>query len=259
MIDFDAQIIAITGATRGIGAATAKVLADAGATVYICGRSAADLQDLAASSASIIGTVVDVQDEDAVEAWIEAIGSEQGRLDVLINNAGVLGPKCPLDQTTVAAFRKTLDINVVGAFATTRAAYPWLRKAPRPVVINLSSSVGRQGRANWGAYSISKFAVEGLTEVTADELGEYGACVVSLNPGGTATAMRAKAYPEEDPQSLPSTNDVAATIALLIAGLSPAQNDAKFASRDLFEPAQRFLTQKKLPEGLVLSTIHDGE
>lgn len=233
MRQLDETIVAITGAGRGIGAAAARRLASGGARVFICGRTTEQLEVVAADSASIVPTTVDIRDDDAVATWIDTIADQAGRLDVLINNAGVLGPKKRLDDTPVDQWRDTIDINVNGTFIVTRRAFALLDQSSRPLIINVSSSVGRRGRGQWGAYSVSKFGVEGIAEVAADELGDQG-CVVTLNPGGTATDMRAKAYPDEDPETLPSPDEVGATMELLVTSLTPDQNGAKYSSRALF-------------------------
>lgn len=234
MREFDDLVVVITGGGRGIGAATARQLAEQGARVFICGRTESELRETAQSASGISWRALDIRDEEAVNEWVESIGEEMGRVDVLINNASILGPRARLDETEVDAWRATLDINITGTFLMTRAAYPWLRKSEYPLVINLSSSVGRRGRASWGAYSISKFGAEGLAEVAAEELADAQAAVISLNPGGTATKMRAQAYPEEDPQVLPAAEEVAETITLLVALITPAENGAKYSSRQLF-------------------------
>lgn len=247
MRHFDELVVAITGGNRGIGAATAVEVASQGAQVHICGRTSEELRAVASQSPRIEAMALDIRDERAVQTWMERIKKGSGRLDVLINNAGVLGPKKRLGETEVQAFRQTIDVNVVGTFVVIRAAYPLLKAAEEPLMINLSSSVGRRGRASWGAYSISKFAVEGLSEVAADELSEVSGCVVSLNPGGTATEMRAEAYPDEDPATLPEPREVAATIRLLIRVLGPEQNGGKYSSRDLFDYVERSVEPADLP------------
>lgn len=234
MRDYKDLVVVITGGGRGIGAATAKGLGEEGARVFICGRTESELRQVAEGSSRISWRALDIRDEGAVRDWVKSIGEQEGRIDVLINNASILGPRASLDETGVEAWRETLDINITGTFLMTREAYPWLRESRYPLVINLSSSVGRHGRAKWGAYSISKFGAEGLAEVAADELADADAVVVSLNPGGTATKMRAEAYPEEDPAVLPDAQEVAGTLKLLVKLLSPAQNGAKYSSRQLF-------------------------
>lgn len=229
------SVIAITGGGRGIGAAAAELLAEAGGRVYICSRTRTQLDAVAGSQSAVSATTVDIRDEGAVDRWMGTIEDEAGRLDVLVNNASILGPKRHLDETEVDDWRRTIDINVNGTFVVTRRAYPLLRASETPLVINLSSSVGRKGRGGWGAYSVSKFAVEGLAEVAADELAGQRGCVVTLNPGGTATEMRAEAYPDEDPTTLPSPAKVGATIRLLAERLGPKQNGNKYSSRALFD------------------------
>ncbi len=242
----DDAIAVITGGTRGIGAATARLLAEQGTAVYACGRSPKGVQALQEISDNIEASRVDIRDADAVDHWMDSIADEAGRIDVLINNAGVLGPRAALDDTEIEEWRKTIDINVNGTFIVTRRAYPLLRDSARPMVINLSSSVGRSGRGRWGAYSVSKFAVEGLAEVAADELGDE-ACVVTLNPGGTATDMRAEAYPDEDPDTLPEPSEVAQTIQLLATRLTPEQNGLKYSSRPLFDVVDDDMAAGELP------------
>lgn len=235
MRQIDELVVAITGGGRGIGAAAARLFGGAGADVYICARSSEEIEAVAADEESIRGETVDITDRRGVREWMDSIEQQAGRLDVLINNAGVLGPRETLEHTDVDEWRRTIDVNVNGTFIVTRRAYPLLKCADSPMILNLSSSVGRAGRAEWGAYSVSKFAVEGLTEVAADELADHGGCVVSLNPGATATAMRANAYPDEDPSTLPEPRKIAATVGLLVQRLTPEQNGLKYTSRPLFE------------------------
>ncbi|RAL23557.1 YciK family oxidoreductase [Lujinxingia litoralis] len=232
------KVALVTGASRGIGRACAELLAQAGMTVYACARSEEALQALAAACPGVLPYPLDLRDEDAVRALASDLGAAHGKLDLLVNNAGILGPRAALDATGADALRNVLEINVVGAFNVLSACYPVLKAADDARVINLSSSVGRKGRAQWGAYSISKFALEGLSEIAADELGN-DAIVVTLNPGGTATDMRAEAYPDEDPTTLPSAQAVAQTILLLARQLRPQHNGGRFSARSLFELAAR--------------------
>ncbi|TXD37608.1 SDR family oxidoreductase [Lujinxingia vulgaris] len=237
LFEIQGSVALVTGASRGIGRACARQLAQAGAIVYACARSEEALEELASECEGVRACVLDLRDEVMVEALASEIMEAHGRLDVLVNNAGVLGPRATLDQTGAEALREVLEVNVVGAFNVLSASYPALRAANAPRVINLSSSVGRKGRAQWGAYSISKFGMEGLSEIAADELGE-DAVVVTLNPGGTATDMRAEAYPDEDPDTLPSADDVAQTIVLLTRQLRAEHNGGRFSSRALFDLAK---------------------
>ena len=245
MRDLDEAIILVTGGSRGIGRALTVRLAEAGATVYTCGRTRADLEEtrrLARKSvdASTRGGVVrletvDVTDEDRVAALLERIQRDEGRLDALVNNASVLGSRAEIEEYPLEAWRHTMDVNVDGVFLTTRASIPLLRNSGDAVIVNISSSVGREGRAGWGAYSVSKCGVEGLTDILAGELTGDGIATVSANPGGTATEMRAAAYPQEDPETLPTAEDVAETLRLLIQTIGTDQSGTKYNCRDLFD------------------------
>ncbi len=236
MRELDSNVALVTGGSRGIGRALSIQLADTGATVYTCGRDEEALHETwsrAGEDAELIAQSADVTEPLSMEALVARIHEESGPLDLLVNNAGLLGPLCPIEETPLEGWRRTLEVNLDGTFIATREAIPALREADSPLVLNVSSSVGRRGRGGWGAYSVSKFGLEGLTEILADELDD--ACVVSVNPGGTATEMRARAYPDEDPETLPTPDEVAETMVLLARTLGPDQSGYKYNSRDLFE------------------------
>lgn len=130
------------------------------------------------------------------------------RLDGLLHNAAVLGPRAPIQFYPHEAWMKVMQINVNAAYALSRALLPALQAATAASVVFTSSSVGRKGRAYWGAYSVSKFAVEGLMQVLADELRQTSKVRVnSIDPGATRTSMRKDAYPAENPDHLPSPED----------------------------------------------------
>ncbi|NRH43269.1 YciK family oxidoreductase [Pseudomonas sp. MS15a(2019)] len=208
------RVILVTGANRGIGAALAKGCAALGAKVILQGRDAAALdavcQEIQAGGGQTEALVLDLEQADAAAyaAVAERLQRSHGRLDGLVHNAGLLGPRVPLEETSAAALARVLQVNVQAGFALTQALLPLLRAADAASVIFTSSSVGRKGRASWGAYSVSKFATEGLMQVWAEELGEAGIRVNSVNPGGTRTAMRAAAYPEEDPARVPAAEAI---------------------------------------------------
>lgn len=232
MRDWHETVALITGASRGIGRAAALAMAARGARVWACARSEEALADLAGVGVQV--RALDIRDEGAVAALFDAIKQADGRLDVLVNNASILGPTGPLEGLDVDAWRETIDVNVNGTFIVSKLATPLLRRGHEPVVIHLSSSVGRKGRAEWGAYSVSKFGVEALNEIMAAELAGDGVAVASLNPGGTATQMRAEAYPDEDPATLPTAEQVAATILTLAETLTLEQSGQRFSSREMF-------------------------
>lgn len=239
MRDLSELTALVTGGSRGIGRALCVTLVEAGATVYTCARSRPDLESIADQTGTAPGElhweVADVTDDEQVDALYERIEREAGSLDVLVNNAGILGEKTPIEAYPPERWRTTMRVNVDGTFLASRGAIPLLRRAEHGLILNVSSSVGREGRAEWGAYSVSKFGVEGLTEILAGELREDDTAAISVNPGGTATDMRAEAYPDEHPDTLPSTDEVADTFVLLIRAVGVDETGRRYNSRELFE------------------------
>ena len=230
----------VTGASRGIGYHTARALLEAGATVYACSRHIEPLERSEASHERLVALRCDVRSIKQVRAMMARIERDHGRLDLLVNNASILGAKGPLQGLDPEAWRETIDINLNGAFFIAQAALPLLaqRASRSPAkIIHLSSSVGREARAEWGAYSISKIGLEGLSQLITEERDPDQLISVTLNPGGTATAMRREAYPEEDPSELPDAERIASTIVLLARALTAEQAGAQFSSRALFEAA----------------------
>ena len=210
----------VTGGTRGLGRALTLDLARRGFTVYATGRDPAALAALAdlAGDLPVVPVPADVTDPDANEALVARIVAEHGGLDVLVHNAGMLGPRTTLETIPLPDFRAVLDANVVGPFDLHRRTARHLR--PGAGVLFLSSGVGVVGRAEWGAYAVSKFAIEGLGQIAAAELAPRGVRVFVIDPGAMRTAMRAAAYPAEDPQTLRTPEDNTAPFlwALLEAG-----------------------------------------
>lgn len=233
-------IALVTGASRGIGRAVASLLAERGATVHACARSERELGELAQAYPSrIVIHVADMAQEGQVSQLCATIERLHGRLDVLIHNASVLGPTTSLEHISAEDWRKTLAINLDGSFFICKHAARLLRAGAKAgcspsLLLMVSSSVGRTGRGGWGAYSVSKFGVEALVQIAQDELEQDGVICASINPGGTATQMRAQAYPQEDPTTLPSAERVASTMLLLAGLLTMQQRAARYSSRALF-------------------------
>jgi NAD(P)-dependent dehydrogenase (short-subunit alcohol dehydrogenase family) len=229
------RVAVVTGGGTGIGRAFAVALAQRGMEVWIVGRRIAPLHDaLEALGGGGHARACDVTKAEDVAALAAEVGAEAGRLHLLINNAAILGPVATLEHTPADAFAEVMDVNVDGVFRVTQALLPLLRLgAPGAQIVNLSSGVGRQGRARWGGYAASKFAVEGLTQVWADELQGTGIAVNAINPGGTRTSMRAAAVPDEDPGTLPSPDDVVPSLLWLLSpeaaamGVSGVSIDAR--------------------------------
>ncbi len=208
------KVALITGGSRGIGLAIARAYLQEGAAVALCARDAAALAAAVESlrslddGARILARPCDVTRPEEVEALIAAVEAVFSRLDVLVNNAAVLGPRVPIAEYPLEAWREVLEVNVTGVFLVTRAALPLMRRTGGGSIINLSSGVGRRGRARWGAYAVSKGAIEIFTQILAEELAPEGIRVNAVNPGPTRTRMRAQAYPEEDPLSLPAPEEI---------------------------------------------------
>lgn len=205
------RVIAITGASSGIGRAVALACARSGATVILVGRSPRKLETVHGEIEAAGGpepTIAVLDLEKAVasdyDQLASAVSERFGRLDGLLHNAGILGTLSPIEHHDVPTFCRVMHVNVTAAFALTQVLLPALKQAPDAAVLFTSSSVGRVGRAYWGAYAVSKFATEGLMQVLASEVENITSIRVnSLNPGRARTMMRRQAYPAEDINTLP--------------------------------------------------------
>src|SRR5690554_3659249 len=209
------RIILVTGAGRGIGAEAARNYAALGATVLLLGKTEKNLNSVydeivAAGHPEpvVIPLDLEIAQPDAYHELAAMIESEFGRLDGLLHNASILGPHTPLEQLSGENFAKVMQINVNAMFMLNSAMLPLLRLSKDASVIFTSSSVGRKGRAYWGAYAVSKFATEGLMQVMADECDDTSIRANSVNPGATRTDMRAHAYPGENPLNNPTPAEI---------------------------------------------------
>ncbi|MCB2155359.1 SDR family NAD(P)-dependent oxidoreductase [bacterium] len=228
----DGKVVLITGASRGIGRALAHACAAEGARLAICARNKTDLKAVAAEVESLgahcLAVKVDLADQDAATKLVDSVHRTYGKIDVLINNAGVLGPRETIMEYPDADWAEVIDINLNGTFWVTKQTLGKMVPQESGSIINLSSGVGRKGRANWGAYAVSKFAVEGLTEVLADEMKPHRIRVNSVNPGATRTQMRAAAKPGEDPNTLPAPADITNVFVYLASDASRGVTGEKF-------------------------------
>ena len=205
------RVIAITGASSGIGRAVAIACARFGATVILIGRNARKLETVhgeieAAGSPEPTIAVLDLEKAVAsdYDKLASAVTERFGRLDGLLHNAGLLGTLTPIEHYDVPTWCRVMHVNVTAAFALTQVLLPALKQSQDASVLFTSSSVGRRGRAYWGAYAVSKFATEGFMQVLASEVENITSIRVnSLNPGRARTMMRRQAYPAEDLNSLP--------------------------------------------------------
>ncbi|KPX22911.1 putative oxoacyl- reductase [Pseudomonas syringae pv. delphinii] len=210
------RVILVTGAARGIGAAAAKAYAAHGASVVLLGRteaSLAEVSDQINSAGQPQPLIIALDLESATAQQYRELATrvehEFGRLDGLLHNASIIGPRTPLEQLPDEDFMQVMHVNVNATFMLTRALLPLLKRSEDASIAFTSSSVGRKGRANWGAYGVSKFATEGLMQTLADELeGVTAVRANSINPGATRTGMRAQAYPDENPLNNPAPEDI---------------------------------------------------
>jgi len=218
------RVILITGASDGIGRALALHAAELGSKVILHGRNVPKLEKVYDEIEAIEGAlspsiaVVDFATADSTAYMNLARDLEEdvGRLDALVNNASILGDRFSIEQYDAAQWQQVMHVNVTAAFALTQVCLPMLHKSQDASIIFTSSGVGRSGRAFWGAYSVSKFATEGLAQVLADEHRQGNIRVNCVNPGATRTNMRLEAFPAEDRDALKRPEDILATYVYLL-------------------------------------------
>lgn len=206
------KTILITGAGDGIGRAAAIAYAQHGANVILTGRTQSKLEAVYdqiekeyPERAIIHPLDLSSTDETEYQVLADSLEEQYPCLDGLLHNAALLGSRSPIEHYPFKDWQELVQVNVNGAFLLTKSLLPALTKSNSGRLLFTASSVGRQGRAYWGAYSVTKFAVEGLMQVLADELKNTTSIRVnSLNPGGTRTNMRRAAYPAEDPATKPT-------------------------------------------------------
>jgi NAD(P)-dependent dehydrogenase (short-subunit alcohol dehydrogenase family) len=223
MVDgpFSGQLALVTGASRGIGAATAEALAAAGAHVVLTARTTKGLEEVeerifqAGGNATI--APVDLSEPDGIARLATAISQRWQALDMLVINAAVLPQLSAVTDIDQGAFNKALTVNVLATQALIANFDPMLRRSADPRVVGLTSSVGIKPRAYWGAYGATKAAFETLLDCYAQETQNISKLRVAIvNPGATRTAMRARAYPGEDPASVKPPETVARRLVALL-------------------------------------------
>lgn len=217
------QLALVTGASRGIGAATARALAAAGAHVVLTARTVGALEEVEeaihATGGSATIAPLDLIEGDSIGRLAEALGSRWDALDILVLNAATLGSLSAVPAIDQKELARVLALNVSAQTALLSAFDRQLRKSPRGRVIGLTTHVAATPRAYWGAYGASKAAFEVLLQAYGDEVENISPIRVTLvDPGATRTAMRARAYPGEDPASVKDPRIVGEHIAALVAG-----------------------------------------
>ena len=215
--NFAGKLAVVTGASRGIGAATAEALAAAGAHVILVARSAPALEEVeerihaAGGSATI--APLDLTDGESIGKLAGAIAERWEKLDILVLNAAMLGSLTPVQDIDPKEYSRLLSLNLLANQALIAAFDPLLRKADTANVVVLTSSVGSTPRAFWGAYGSSKAALENLLGTYADETAYTNRIKVHIvDPGATRTRMRANAFPGEEPESVKAPEVVARAI-----------------------------------------------
>jgi NAD(P)-dependent dehydrogenase (short-subunit alcohol dehydrogenase family) len=220
------KLALVTGASRGIGAATAEALAAAGAHVIIVARTGSALEEIEERIHAAGGTAtiapLDLTDGESVGKLAGAVAERWEKLDILVLNAAMLGSLSPVQDIDAKEYSRLLSLNLLANQAMIAAFDPLLRRAERADVIALTSSVGAEPRAFWGAYGSSKAAVETLLGAYADETAYTGRLRVHiLDPGATRTRMRALAFPGEEPEKVKPPEVVAAAIVERIIADAP--------------------------------------
>jgi NAD(P)-dependent dehydrogenase (short-subunit alcohol dehydrogenase family) len=221
-------IALVTGATRGIGRASALGLAEAGAHVIAVGRTQGALEALDDAILKATGeraTLVplDLMKGDAIDQLGGVIYQRWGRIDILVHSAGLLGELTPASHLDPHIWDRVISINLTASYRLIRSMEPLLRKSAAGRAIFLTSGLAVRPKAFWGVYAASKAGLEGLVRCWADELETTSIKPTLLDPGAMRTAMRAKAYPGEDPESLPAPKEIAPLVVELARpDLSPA-------------------------------------
>jgi NAD(P)-dependent dehydrogenase (short-subunit alcohol dehydrogenase family) len=210
------SIALITGASRGIGYATALVLARAGAHVVAVARTVGGLEELddavRAAGGAMTLVPLDMRDTPGVYRLAEALNERYSKLDVLVGNAAVVGPRSPLDHVEPQAWDEVMAVNVAANWHLIRAMDPLLKRSAAGRVVFMTSGAATSGRAYAGPYAISKAALNAIGRIYAAETATTPIRVTLFNPGPTRTRMRAAVMPGEDPMTLPTPQEVAETI-----------------------------------------------
>ena len=236
---FEGRVILVTGATAGLGRAVAEGLVRHGATVILHGRNERALeslyQELLPLGPEPSVAVVDLERAQGpqYQSLTSEIEARYGRLDGILHNAAILGDRSPIEHYDIGVWQRVLLVNLTAPFILTRCLLPLLRRSVDASVLFTTSSVGQRGRAYWGAYAVAKSGLEGFAEVLADELENTPIRVNLINPGATRTRMRARAYPAENPDTLPTA---ASHVPAFLYLLGPASRDVRNQRMELRAP-----------------------
>lgn len=243
-INLKNRVALVTGSSRGIGYYTALELAKAGAHVIACARNVSQLEELKNTlqkKKSIDIMSFDLRDNKALELTKTYIAKRWGKLDILVANAGILGPITPIWQIREKNFEDVMSLNVSANLNLMRTFDPWLKKSHYGRAIILSSGAAHKCRPFWGAYSTSKAAVEALARTWAKETSNTNLRIINIDPGPTRTSMRAQAMPREDPNTIPHPQKIAKIISLLCSSQT-------IETGKLFSVSKERFVEYSLPE-----------
>ena len=232
------RIILVTGAGDGIGREAAITYARHGATVLLLGRTPEKLEkvydeivDAGNPEPGLLAMDLSGIDASDVHELASVLDENYGRLDGILHNAAILGDRVPFDHYSTSLWQEVMRVNVDSVFLLTRILFPLVQRSDDARLVFTSSGVGTTPRAYWGAYSVSKYAMEGMAKLIADELEQTSPIRVNiLNPGGTRTTMRAKAYPAEDPSTLKTPTDLMPLYLYLMGPDSRAEHGKTFTA-----------------------------
>ena len=237
--EFKDKIVLVTGANRGFGLAITMDLARAGATVIMLGRDLGSLEyaydavvDAGLTEPILYPLDLEGATPENYQDLQDNILSQFGKLDGVVHNASILGAQMPIEQYDIKLWYSTLQINLSAPFMLTQFLIPALLKSNDARVIFISSSVGRKARAYWGAYSVSKFGIEGFAKTLSEELEKTHISVNTVNPGKMRTEMRRAAYPAEDSSKVPLPEEKSQAIVYLLSTLSPKINGKQLSIPD---------------------------
>ena len=233
------KVILVTGANRGFGLAITMSLSKAGATVIMLGRDLGSLEyaydavvDAGYNEPILYPLDLEGATPENYQELQDNILDKFEKLDGLIHNAAILGAQMPIEQYDIKLWYSTLQINLSAPFMLTQFLIPLLLKSEDARILFLSSSVGRKAKAYWGAYSVSKFGIEGFAKTLSEELEKTNISVNTINPGKLRTEMRRTAYPAEDSSTVPMPQEKSAAIVYLLSSLSPKMNGEQLTIAD---------------------------
>ncbi len=217
------EIVIITGGTKGLGRASVKKWLGEGWRVATCARDEADLARLEEelNTPNLLTQALDISETNSVHGFVERVLGMWSAVDVLINNASILGPRDTIEEYSEETWREVMDINLNGSFYFAKAVLRPMLEVRSGVIINVTSGVGIVGPKRWGAYCASKFAIEGFTQVLQNELLDSHIRVHAFDPGAMRTDMRRAAYPQEDPTQHPTPEAVARVLFNVAAVYEP--------------------------------------